>query len=70
MILAMPENSAADRNANMTGEGRGTGYNEVIPMSSGAGDAAYIKAFKDIIDPVAEQYKPELVVLIAGYAYI
>lgn len=52
----------------MIGEGKGKGYNVVIPMPSGAGDDAYIKAFKDIIVPVAEQYKPELVILIAGYA--
>ncbi|MCM1129961.1 MAG: hypothetical protein NC211_08535 [Alistipes senegalensis] len=65
---AFEENSVADRNADMIGEGRGKGYNVVIPMPSGAGDDAYIKAFTDIIVPVAEQYKPELVVLIAGYA--
>lgn len=65
---ALPENSAADRNADMIGEGRGKGYNVVIPMPSGAGDEAYIKTFKDIIVPVADQYKPELVILIAGYA--
>ncbi len=64
----LPENSAADRKADMIGEGKGKGYNVVIPMPSGAGDDAYIKAFKDIIAPIAEQYKPELVVLIAGYA--
>ncbi len=65
---ALPENSAADRNADMIGEGKGKGYNVVIPMPAGAGDDAYIRAFSDIIVPVAEQYKPELVVLIAGYA--
>lgn len=65
---AVAENSAADRNADMIGKGRGLGHNVVIPMPSGAGDAAYIKAFEEIVEPVAAQYKPELVVLIAGYA--
>lgn len=65
---AMAENSAADKNADHIGEGAGRGYNVVIPMPSGAGDAAYIKAFEEIILPVAEQYKPELVVLVAGFA--
>lgn len=65
---ALAENDAADRNADMIGKGKGKGYNVVIPMPSGAGDEAYIKAFEEIIAPVAEQYKPELVVLIAGYA--
>lgn len=65
---AVAENSAADRNADWIGSGKGTGYNVVIPMPSGAGDSAYIKAFEEVILPVAEQYKPELVVFIAGYA--
>ena len=65
---AMAENSAADKNADHVGQGSGKGYNVVIPMPSGAGDAAYIKAFHDIVVPIADQYKPELVVLIAGFA--
>lgn len=65
---ALAENSAADRNTDMIGEGKGKGHNVVIPMPSGAGDKAYIKAFRGIIAPIAEQYKPELFVLIAGYA--
>lgn len=65
---AMPENSPADRNADMIGDGKGKGYNVVIPMPAGAGNEAYIKAFEEIIAPIAERYKPELVILIAGYA--
>lgn len=65
---AVAENSAADRNADWIGESKGKGYNVVIPMPSGAGDAAYIQAFEEIILPVAEQYRPELVVFVAGYA--
>lgn len=65
---ALKEDDAADKNATWVGEGKGKGYNVVIPMPSGAGDDAYIKAFEEIILPVANQYKPELVVLIAGYA--
>lgn len=62
------ENAVSDRNAEQIGVGRGKGYNVVIPMSSGAGDDAYIKAFKEVIELVADQYKPELVVLVAGFA--
>ncbi len=65
---AVAENSSADRNAGQIGSGKGLGYNVVIPMPCGAGDDAYIKAFREIIVPVADQYKPELVVLIAGFA--
>lgn len=65
---AVAENSSADRNATQIGAGNGLGYNVVIPMPSGAGDDAYIKAFEEIIVPVADQYKPELVILVAGFA--
>ena len=65
---AFAENSSADRNADHIGEGAGRGYNVVVPMPAGAVDAAYIKAFEEIIVPVADQYQPELVVLIAGFA--
>ena len=65
---AFAENSSSDRNADHIGEGAGRGYNVVVPMPAGAVDAAYIKAFEEIIVPVADQYQPELVVLIAGFA--
>lgn len=65
---ALAENSPADRNADYIGEGKGKGYNIVIPMPSGAGDEAYIKAFEEIIIPIADQYEPELVIVVAGFA--
>lgn len=65
---ALAENDAADRNAEMIGKGQGKGYNVVIPMPAGAGDEAYIAAFEEIVAPIAEQYRPELVIVIAGYA--
>lgn len=65
---SVAENSPADRNADYIGTGKGKGYNVVIPMPAGAGDDAYIKAFEEIIVPIANQYQPELVVLVAGYA--
>lgn len=65
---AYGENSACDRNADNIGEGKGKGYNVVIPLPSGSGDEAYVKAFEEIIKPIADQYKPELIVVIAGFA--
>ena len=50
------------------GIGRGTGYNVPIPLPSGAGDPAYVKAFAEIVVPIAKQYQPELILLVAGYA--
>lgn len=61
-------NSPHDVDVHHTGEGAGLGYNVAIPMTAGAGDKAYIKAFKDVIEPIADQYDPELVLVVAGYA--
>lgn len=61
-------NSPHDVDALHVGEGAGRGYNVPIPMTAGAGDKAYLKAFREIIEPIADQYRPELVLLVAGYA--
>lgn len=63
-----PINCDTDVDVYHTGEGAGLGYNVAIPMTAGAGDKAYIKAFKDVIEPIADQYDPELVLVVAGYA--
>ncbi len=62
---SLQESCGADRNADMTGAGQGRGFSIPIPMPAGAGEHAYVKAFKEIIEPIADQYKPELVVLVA-----
>jgi acetoin utilization deacetylase AcuC-like enzyme len=38
-----------------------------IPLSSGAGDAAYGEAFEELIVPILEQFDPQLVLISAGY---
>lgn len=50
-----------------TGEGKGKGYNLNIPMREGSGDAEYIKAFKEIIIPRLEDFKPEFILISAGF---
>lgn len=54
--------------AEYVGEGAGRGYNVPILLPTGTGDLGYIHAFENIIVPIADQYKPELVILVAGYA--
>ncbi len=49
------------------GEGEGEGYTVNIPLPPGTGDASYLRAFEDIVLPVAEQFSPELVLISAGY---
>ena len=50
-----------------TGEGRGIGYTINVPMNPGADDAYYIRVFKDILVPVARSYRPELILVSAGF---
>jgi acetoin utilization deacetylase AcuC-like enzyme len=48
------------------GEGKGTGFTVNIPLPSGGGEALYLAAFDRIVEPVARQYNPELVIISAG----
>lgn len=49
------------------GSGLGEGYTLNIPLSSGMGDMDYAAIFKEIVIPVARQYKPELILVSGGF---
>ncbi len=49
------------------GEGEGKGFTVNIPLSMGNGDAEYYKIFKKVLAPIALEYKPELVMVSAGF---
>lgn len=49
------------------GSGEGKGFTINIPFAPGAGDACYLQAFDEIIVPVGRQFKPELLMIAAGY---
>jgi len=49
------------------GSGDGKGYNINIPMPAGTGDRGYLEAWKRIVEPVTMEYKPEMILLSAGY---
>jgi len=49
------------------GQGKGEGYTINVPMQSGATDASYVNIFRKILEPVAMEYKPQLVLLSAGF---
>ena len=49
------------------GQGKGEGYTINVPMKSGATDASYVNIFRKILEPVALEYKPQLVLLSAGF---
>ena len=48
------------------GKDKGRGFNVNIPMLAGGGDAAYVYAMEKIVVPIADQFKPELVLISAG----
>lgn len=48
------------------GEGKGEGYNVNIPLPAGTGNAGYMHAFEKIVEPIVDQFKPELILVSAG----
>ena len=49
------------------GTGKGKGFTLNLPFSGGQGDEEYLKAFDTEIVPVARDFRPDLVLLSAGY---
>ncbi len=49
-----------------TGFGSGEGYTVNIPLPAGCGDVEYDLFYQNIIIPVIDQYKPELILVSAG----
>ncbi|MHB8926278.1 MAG: histone deacetylase family protein [Bacillota bacterium] len=48
------------------GAGDGEGYTVNAPFPAGAGDQAYLRLFDEVLLPVADRYKPELILVSAG----
>ncbi|MEM2937163.1 MAG: histone deacetylase [Candidatus Bathyarchaeia archaeon] len=49
-----------------TGEGEGEGYNVNVPLPPGTGDSTYLYAVKEIFVPLAEEFKPEIIIANGG----
>lgn len=45
----------------------GLGYTLNVPMPPGSGDEAYLAAFRDVIRPAADAFRPEFVLVSAGF---
>jgi acetoin utilization deacetylase AcuC-like enzyme len=52
---------------NETGIGAGLGYTVNVPLPPDVGDSGFLQAFDTILQPVAERFQPELVLVSAGY---
>lgn len=50
-----------------TGRGEGVGYTLNVPFRAGLSDADYVLAFNEILVPAAEAFRPELVLVSAGF---
>jgi len=48
-----------------TGEGEGTTVN--FPMAAGWGDEEYLRAFNEVLVPVARRFQPQLILVSAGF---
>jgi acetoin utilization deacetylase AcuC-like enzyme len=53
--------------ANETGEGTGKGYTLNVPLPVGTGDDGHRQVFRQVVVPAARRYKPELILISAGY---
>ena len=52
---------------NEIGKGAGEGYTVNVPLSTGYGDAEYIAIFQRILQPIAKEFKPDLVLASVGF---
>ncbi|MFQ5916264.1 MAG: histone deacetylase [Candidatus Binatia bacterium] len=49
------------------GNGKGEGYTVNIPLPAGCGDEEYLRVFNEIVIPISDKYKPEWVLVSAGF---
>jgi acetoin utilization deacetylase AcuC-like enzyme len=49
------------------GEGEATGFTVNLPMPAGLGDGEYVRAYREIVEPIGRTFDPELVLVSAGF---
>ncbi|MGA2411535.1 MAG: histone deacetylase [Candidatus Binataceae bacterium] len=54
-------------NLDEIGEGAGLGYTVNAPLPATFGDSEYLRVFDDLMLPIARQFKPEFVLISAGF---
>jgi acetoin utilization deacetylase AcuC-like enzyme len=50
-----------------TGVGEGIGYTVNVPLPAGVNDAGYQTIFDDLLRPLAERFRPQLILVSAGF---
>jgi acetoin utilization deacetylase AcuC-like enzyme len=58
-----PDTGAVDE----VGVGEGMGYTVNVPLPEGCGDGDYARVFRELLVPVAEAFRPDLVLVSAGF---
>jgi acetoin utilization deacetylase AcuC-like enzyme len=53
--------------AREVGSGGGTGYTVNVPVRAGAADGAVLLAFESLLEPLARAFRPQIVLVSAGY---
>ena len=53
--------------AREVGRGEGEGFTLNVPLPAGCGDAEYLQAYLEVVEPVARQFRPEFVLISAGF---
>ena len=49
------------------GAGPGKGFTVNVPLPAGTGDQGYLATFREILAPVAQRFRPQLILVSAGY---
>jgi acetoin utilization deacetylase AcuC-like enzyme len=49
------------------GEGKGVGFTLNVPLPAGSGDGEYAQAFEDKLGPAADGFRPDFVLISAGF---
>ncbi|MCU0231683.1 MAG: histone deacetylase [Acidobacteria bacterium] len=50
-----------------TGRGAGEGFSVNVPLPRGSGDTEYAAVYDELLEPIAEAYRPDLVLVSAGF---
>jgi acetoin utilization deacetylase AcuC-like enzyme len=62
-LFAFPGTGSRDK----TGAGKGKGLNMNVPLRNGAEDKDIVSAFNDKLVPAADEFKPDMVLVSAGF---
>ncbi len=53
--------------AREAGRGRGLGFTLNVPLPAGSGDVEYLKAFREVLRPAIDRFRPEAILISAGF---